>query len=115
MVEVCAIAGLLIAVVILGILGFVDPRDVVSTAERRFGDIGLLVGVVFWGVCLLLAVLLVCIPGCVADDRKHHNRQAIWAASILFGWTFLGWGIALVWALTNPPTASPPRKNPSDR
>ena len=48
-------------------------------------------------------VLFVLIPGGVAHDRAHPNRTAIWAVCILFGWTFLGWGIALVWALTVPP------------
>jgi len=48
-------------------------------------------------------VSFVMIPGAVAHDRAHHNENAIWVVAFLFGWTFLGWGIALIWAYTNPP------------
>jgi len=53
----------------------------------------------------LIATLIsfVMIPGAVAHDRGHHNEKAIWIMAVLFGWTILGWGIALIWACTNPP------------
>jgi hypothetical protein len=38
------------------------------------------------------------VPGIIASCRKHHNRGAIWAITILLGWTFVGWVIAFVWA-----------------
>jgi len=41
-------------------------------------------------------------PGIVAGVRKHHNAGAIWATTILLGWTGLGWAIAMIWACTNP-------------
>jgi T4 superinfection immunity protein len=40
------------------------------------------------------------IPAIVANDRKHHNRYAIYALNLLLGWTVIGWIAALVWALT---------------
>jgi hypothetical protein len=43
------------------------------------------------------------VPGIIASCRKHHNRGAIWAITILLGWTFVGWVIAFVWAFTNSP------------
>ena len=110
-------AGFFFAAVMIAVfLDCADPVDVLRTAERRFGEnFGLLVAFLFWGACVAVAVLFVCIPGCVADDRQHHNRQAIWATTILFGWTFLGWGIALIWALTNPAPAIPAKETAPDR
>jgi NADH:ubiquinone oxidoreductase subunit 6 (subunit J) len=43
------------------------------------------------------------VPGIIASCRKHYNAGAIWAVTILLGWTFIGWVIAFVWAFTNPP------------
>ena len=48
---------------------------------------------------LFLAVIYF-IPTLVAASRDHHNRGAIVALNIFLGWTFIGWVIALVWALT---------------
>jgi len=46
-------------------------------------------------------VALYFIPTFVAYKRKHHNALAICALNILFGCTGIGWGVALVWALTS--------------
>jgi len=40
------------------------------------------------------------VPSIVAVTRGHWNRTAIFVLNLLLGWTFVGWGIALVWALT---------------
>jgi Superinfection immunity protein len=48
------------------------------------------------------------IPGFVAIMRHHHNCGAIWCLTMLLGWTFIGWVIALVWAFTNPPARVQP-------
>ena len=31
-----------------------------------------------------------------------ETRRAIFALDLLFGWTLIGWVVALVWSLTNP-------------
>ena len=41
------------------------------------------------------------IPAYVANKRDHRNATAIFALNLLLGWTFLGWAVALVWALAN--------------
>lgn len=52
-----------------------------------------------WG--WITFILFICsIPGFVASSRNHHNAAAIWALSLLLGWTLLGWVVALVWSLT---------------
>lgn len=40
------------------------------------------------------------VPAIVAYYRKHPQFMAITALNILFGWTVVGWGGALVWSLT---------------
>jgi hypothetical protein len=39
------------------------------------------------------------VPTIVASNRKHPQVGAICALNILLGWSFLGWVVALVWAL----------------
>jgi hypothetical protein len=39
-------------------------------------------------------------PALIAYENKKRNSGAIFAMNLLLGWTFLGWVIALVWALT---------------
>lgn len=52
---------------------------------------------------LVLVVCLYFLPAIVASSRKHHNANAICIVNLLFGWTVIGWCIALIWAVTNPP------------
>lgn len=54
-------------------------------------------------VACMLAIFF--LPGIMASKRKHHNSGAIWLLNILLGWTFLGWIIALIWAMTSRPPA----------
>lgn len=51
---------------------------------------------------LLLIVLVYFVPSVVAKGKK--NWRAIFALNLLAGWTFVGWVIALVWALTKEDT-----------
>jgi len=43
------------------------------------------------------------IPVFAAWHRGHRDLLAISALNTLLGWTILGWVVALVWALMNPP------------
>jgi Mn2+/Fe2+ NRAMP family transporter len=45
-------------------------------------------------------VMVYLIPSLVAFYRNKQNKGAILALNILLGFTFIGWVIALVWALT---------------
>jgi len=49
----------------------------------------------------LLGILIYFIPSFVAIYRKHNNRNPIIVLNFFLGWTFFGWVIALVWALTD--------------
>lgn len=53
------------------------------------------------GILTVLSLIFIYVlPAIVANVREHHQESAIWALNILLGWTFVGWVIALVWALT---------------
>lgn len=39
------------------------------------------------------------IPSIIAGYKQHKDGYAIMALNILIGWTFIGWVIALIWAL----------------
>lgn len=41
------------------------------------------------------------IPAWVAYFRYHKNAWPITIVNLLFGWTFIGWVIALVWSTTD--------------
>jgi len=64
-------------------------------------------GVIQYAVGLIVAPILMAIiaaiyglPTIVAYRRQHREKAAIMLANILFGWTFVGWGLTLVWACT---------------
>jgi len=44
------------------------------------------------------------IPSIVANQYEHRDTQAIFFTNLLLGWTFLGWAIALIWAMKKPAT-----------
>ena len=59
-------------------------------------------GTSFVVAVVVLAFALYFLPFFVAVDRKHRNVTAIGALTLLLGWTFIGWVVALVWALSKP-------------
>ena len=60
-------------------------------------DTGGLLAILF----IIGAIIFYFLPSIVADKRNHNNLSAIMALNLFLGWTFLGWVIALVWALTD--------------
>jgi Superinfection immunity protein len=61
------------------------------------------------GLGALLAILFIpyWIPTIVAFVRKHPSKGAILALNFFFGWTFIGWVLCLVWALSNNSSRTP--------
>jgi len=62
-------------------------------------------GIITWLVGLSLVYLILIglayfIPAVIAFMRGHQSRWAILVLNIVFGWTFIGWIIALIWSLT---------------
>ena len=58
-------------------------------------DIGLPAITLFTIVCFIIYFL----PAIIA--RKHSNSVSILLVNLFFGWTFIGWVIALVWACSS--------------
>ncbi len=52
-----------------------------------------IIGVALGGVIYFL-------PSIMANRNKKRNFNAIFALNLLTGWSFIGWVVALVWALT---------------
>jgi len=48
---------------------------------------------------LIILLLIYFIPIIVGYSK--NNVLAIFILNLLFGWTFIGWGLALVWSVTN--------------
>jgi hypothetical protein len=60
-----------------------------------FVALGTLVGFAF-------ALALLFLPTLVARSRNHPNTLPIFLVNLFFGWTFVGWMVALIWACTRP-------------
>lgn len=58
-------------------------------------------------VVLLIVAIIYLIPGLNASSRKHPSAGGIWLLNIFFGWTVLGWLIALIWSASGSPTSAP--------
>lgn len=41
------------------------------------------------------------LPSMIAFGRRHPQRMAILAVNLFFGWTLLGWFIAITWVFTD--------------
>lgn len=50
-------------------------------------------------VATAAAAAVYLLPTIIAYRKQKGNRAAILALNIFLGWTFLGWLIALIWAL----------------
>jgi TM2 domain-containing membrane protein YozV len=48
-------------------------------------------------------VLVYLIPAIVAQERKAKHAWGILLLDLLLGWTFIGWVVALVWAVSDSP------------
>lgn len=62
-------------------------------------------GMGFLGVAFLLGLYF--LPSIGARLRGHPNAQAIIVLNLFLGWTFVGWVVALIWAVSNPPARDP--------
>ena len=54
-------------------------------------------------VLFLLWFALYFLPTIIAAARDRHNKGAIFLLNFFLGWTFVGWVVALVWAVSSTP------------
>lgn len=48
----------------------------------------------------ILLLWIYAMPLLFAWGRRHHQKAAITVVNIFLGWTFIGWVVALAWALS---------------
>jgi hypothetical protein len=46
----------------------------------------------------LILIAFYFLPWLIASTRQKRNRAAIGLVNLFFGWTIIGWAIALIWA-----------------
>lgn len=51
--------------------------------------------------CFFVSIFVYFVPTVVAVSKGRANAGAIVVLNILLGWTFVGWVVALVWAITD--------------
>jgi Mg2+/Co2+ transporter CorB len=52
-------------------------------------------------VVLIVIIFAYFLPATIAVVRNHRNSLPVFLVNLLFGWTFLGWAVALIWSCTN--------------
>lgn len=60
----------------------------------------LIFGVIFGLIYFLLLIGLYLLPTIIANYNNHINITAIVLVNLLSGWTFIGWLVALIWAVS---------------
>jgi hypothetical protein len=58
---------------------------------------------VFSFLVIILSIALYFLPSMIAIGKQKNNAVAIIVLNIFFGWSVIGWFIALVWSLCNDP------------
>lgn len=53
---------------------------------------------------LLFVIAFYFVPAIVAAARHTHNATAILLLNIFFGWTLIGWFVALLMAISSAPS-----------
>jgi hypothetical protein len=60
-------------------------------------------------IFVVFAFVVYFLPTIIAKMREHYNQNAILLLNLILGWTGIGWVIALIWAVMNPPPKSSSR------
>jgi Superinfection immunity protein len=98
------------------------PPDTVGASSRAASAAGSeSAGAGAAAVILLLLAAFYFLPAIIAAVRHHRNAGAVFFLNLFLGWTLVGWVIAFVWAVSNPPTvvveqpsAPPPKSAPAE-
>jgi hypothetical protein len=54
-----------------------------------------------WIKFIFVAIPIYLMPSAIAHTRRHKNLVPILLVNIIFGWTIIGWVIALIWSFTS--------------
>lgn len=50
---------------------------------------------------LIILFFIYFLPTFVACSRKHKSRGGIFITNLVFGWSIIGWLIALIWSASS--------------
>lgn len=50
-------------------------------------------------IVFIISLILYFLPTIIAVRRRHRNLLPIILVNIFLGWTFVGWIVALIWAI----------------
>ncbi|MCL2615324.1 MAG: superinfection immunity protein [Dehalococcoidia bacterium] len=56
-------------------------------------------GGAFGIIVFIISVAIYFLPTIIAVLRHHRNALAVFLVNLFFGWTFIGWVIALIWSV----------------
>ena len=56
----------------------------------------------YYGVLAAMVILVYFLPTAAAATASHPSEQAIFILNLFFGWTVIGWLVALGWAVSSP-------------
>jgi len=54
---------------------------------------------------LLIGLSIYLVPTIIAFKKKHPGRRSIFFVNAVFGWSLIGWVLALIWCLSPPKPA----------
>lgn len=54
---------------------------------------------------IIVGIIVYFIPTVVALARARVNKGAIFCMNLFLGWSFIGWVVALIWAVKEPDNA----------
>jgi nitric oxide reductase large subunit len=67
------------------------------------GAAAVTLGLIFWIVIMGVGAALYFLPTIIAVTQHRRNAALVAVINVLLGWSFLGWIVALVMALTKDP------------
>jgi len=50
----------------------------------------------------ILSFVIYFIPSLIAISTNHRNKLPIFILNLFFGWSLIGWVVALIWVLYKP-------------
>ncbi len=87
---------IVIAILALCFLVGIASREGSAGNEMSSAIVGAILGL----LALVVAAVIYFIPALIAHQNKKKNASAIFMLNLLAGWTFIGWVVAIVWAVT---------------
>lgn len=50
---------------------------------------------------MLFGLVLYFAPSLMAIFREHSNQNSIFLTNLFFGWTLIGWVVAMIWSVSD--------------